>query len=398
MNKENILLVHNYYQIPGGEDTVVANEKKMLEEKGHKVILYTRNNAELQSGIFSKLLLPFVAVFNPRTFFEIRRIIKKEQIDIVHVHNTLTLISPAVFYAACSMGIPVVNTLHNFRLECASADFYRDGKICEDCLKKGAVCALKHKCYRNSFLQTLVNISITGIHRCLGIYRNVYFICLSEFNREKLLELNKKYKNCIDHQKVFVKPNFTFESNETIEKKHSREEGYYLYIGRMEKIKGVYKIIKAFETNGKSIVMIGDGTECEKIRKYIEKKKLQNIRLVGHVDHSRINEYLANAKALIAASQWYETFGMVVIEAYACHVPVIVGDIGNMGDLVVEKETGRKFIYNSVKDLKRVIDEFEKKPISGEAGYQLFCEKYCKEKNCQELKNIYEVMTRKRGQ
>ena len=143
MNKEKILLVHNYYQIPGGEDTVVANEKRMLEEKGHKVILYTRNNAEFQSGIFSKLLLLFVAVFNPRTFFEIRKIIRKEQIDIVHVHNTLTLISPAVFYAACSMGVPVVNTLHNFRLECASADFYRDGKICEDCLKKGAVCALK---------------------------------------------------------------------------------------------------------------------------------------------------------------------------------------------------------------------------------------------------------------
>lgn len=389
MNKENILMVHNYYQIPGGEDTVVENEKRMLEEKGHKVILYTRNNAELQLGIFAKLLLPFVAVFNPRTFFEIRKIIRKEQIDIVHVHNTLSLISPAVFYAACSMGVPVVNTLHNFRLECASADFYRDGKICEDCLKKGAVCALKHKCYRNSFLQTLVNISITGIHRCLGIYRKVYFICLSEFNRERLLELNKKYKNCIDPQKVFVKPNFTFESKINTERKIPKEDGYYLYIGRMEKIKGVYEIIKAFETNGKSIIMIGDGTEYEKLKKYIEKKKLQNIRLLGYVDHSHIGEYLANAKALIAASQWYETFGMVVIEAYACHIPVIVGNIGNIGDLVVDEVTGRKFIYDSVKDLNRVIEEFEGTTMSGEEGYRIYCKKFNEESNYKQLMDIY---------
>lgn len=394
MNREKILLVHNYYQITGGEDTVVANEKKMLENNDHKVILYTRNNAELQSGILAKLLLPFVAVFNPRTFFEIRKIIRKEQIDIVHVHNTLTLISPAVFYAACSMGVPVVNTLHNFRMECASADFYRDGKICEDCLKKGVVCALKHKCYRNSFLQTLVNIGITGIHRCLGIYRKVYFICLSEFNREKLLDLNKKYKNSIDPEKVFVKPNFTFESNINTERKIPKKDSYYLYIGRMEKIKGVYKIIKAFETNGKSIIMIGDGTEYEKLKKYIERKKLQNICLVGYVDHSRINEYLANAKALIAASQWYETFGMVVIEAYASHVPVIVGDIGNIGDLVQDNLTGRKFTYNSVNNLNRVIDEFEQKPISGESGYQLYCEKYNEKSNYEQLRDIYQIVLR----
>ena len=117
--KQNILIVHNYYQIPGGEDTVVANEKKMLEEHGHKAILYSRNNAELkQMSKFRKLFLPITTIFNPRTYKDIKRLIKSENIEIVHVHNTLNLISPAVYYAARAMKVPVVQTVHNFRLVC----------------------------------------------------------------------------------------------------------------------------------------------------------------------------------------------------------------------------------------------------------------------------------------
>ena len=126
--KQNILIVHNYYQIPGGEDTVVANEKKMLEDHGHKVVLYSRNNSELKKmSRLQKLMLPFTTVFNPRTYRDIKRLIKTEQIDIVHVHNTLNLISPSVYYAASAMNVPLVQTVHNFRLLCPGATFYRDG-------------------------------------------------------------------------------------------------------------------------------------------------------------------------------------------------------------------------------------------------------------------------------
>lgn len=136
--KQNILIVHNYYQIPGGEDTVVANEKEMLEEHGHNVVLYSRNNSELKEmATLQKLMLPFTTVFNPRTYRDIKKLIKTEQIDIVHVHNTLNLVSPAVYYAARAMRVPVVQTIHNFHFLCPGATFYRDGHICEDCVSKG---------------------------------------------------------------------------------------------------------------------------------------------------------------------------------------------------------------------------------------------------------------------
>ena len=124
--KQNILIVHNYYQIPGGEDTVVANEKKMLEKHCHKVILYSRNNAELkQMSKFQKVFLPITTVFNPRTYRDIKKLIRDEKIEIVHVHNTLNLVSPAVYYAARRMKVPVVQTIHNFRLLCPGATFYK---------------------------------------------------------------------------------------------------------------------------------------------------------------------------------------------------------------------------------------------------------------------------------
>ena len=136
--KQNILIIHNYYQIPGGEDTVVANEKKMLEKHGHKVILYSRNNAELkQMSKLQKVFLPITTVFNPRTYRDIKKLIRDEKIEIVHVHNTLNLVSPAVYYAARRMKVPVVQTIHNFRLLCPGATFYRDGHICEDCVEYG---------------------------------------------------------------------------------------------------------------------------------------------------------------------------------------------------------------------------------------------------------------------
>lgn len=212
--KFRILQVHNYYQIPGGEDTVVANEKKLLEDHGHTVIQYTRNNDELKEfSKIRKLMFPLTTIFNPKTYRDIKRIIKEKHIDIVHVHNTLSLISPAVYYAALKCGVPVVQTIHNFRLLCPGATFYREGRICEDCVKQGLHCAIRHGCYRGSKVQTLVCVVNTWIHRLIGIYGKINYICLTEFNKEKLLQLKQ-----IKADRVFIKPNFTFDSSITMDK------------------------------------------------------------------------------------------------------------------------------------------------------------------------------------
>ena len=382
--KKRILIVHNYYQILGGEDTVVANEKKMLEEHGHTVFLYTRNNSEINKmNIFRKMFLPFTTIYNPRTAKDIKKIIKEQHIDIIHVHNTLNLISPAVYYVAKKCGIPVVQTVHNFRLLCPKATFYRDGKICEDCVSRGLKCAIKYGCYRNSRLQTLICVISTKIHRLTGIYGKINYICLTEFTKQKLLTLSQ-----IRPQQVFIKPNVVFDFGG-----NAKPEDYFVYVGRLEEIKGINLLFDAFQRIPDiKLKVIGTGDLEETLKRRIENEHLENIDLLGQRNREEVNKVVHNAKALIMCSQWYETFGMVIVEAYSNGVPVIVGNIGNIKELVINGTTGELFDYNSVNQLIEKIRKLSgcNTAEMGYRGYQYYKTHFAPEINYETLLSIYE--------
>lgn len=377
--KQNILIVHNYYQIPGGEDTVVANEKKMLEEHGHKVVFYTRSNNELKSmGLLRKLLLPFTTIYNPRTARDVKRIIKSENIEIVHVHNTHNLISPAVYYAVLSMRIPVVQTIHNFRLLCPGATFYRDGHICEDCVSKGLTCALKHKCYRESFFQTLVCVISTKINRLTGIYGRINYICLTEFNKEKLLQLKE-----INKDKVFVKPNFV---DRKVEIKEERKD-QFVFAGRLDKLKGIDLLLQAWKemgVNAPKLIMCGTGPMESWCKKFVDENQL-NVDIKGFVPNEEALGIISESKALILPTQWYEGFPMTIVEAFSVGTPVICSDLGNCGCVVENDVTGWKF-KNGVNGL---INSISKYSTVYELVNDEFVAKYTKESNYIFLERIY---------
>lgn len=302
--KQNILIVHNYYQIPGGEDTVVENEKRMLEEHGHKVILYTRNNAELKRmSKLRKLFLPVTTVFNPKSYKEIKQLIKKENIEVVHVHNTLNLVSPAVYYAAKAMKVPVVQTIHNFRLLCPGATFYRDGHICEDCVEHGLKCAVKHSCYRGSKAQTLACVLSTWFHRMTGIYGKISYICLTDFNRNKLLELKQ-----VKSDKVFVKPNFVESIGKYIPEDQRKNQ--FVFVGRLDKLKGIDTLFNAWEKLGErapKLIVCGTGPMEEWCKKFLTNHKV-NIEMKGFVSNIEARKLIAISRALILPTRWYEGF------------------------------------------------------------------------------------------
>lgn len=388
INKKKILIVHNYYQIPGGEDTVLANEMRLLEEHGHAVELYIRHNNELnEMSKLRKLGLLFTTIFNCRTYLEVKKLIKEKDIDIVHVHNTLNLISPAVYYAAKCCGVPVVQTVHNFRLLCPGATFYRDGHICEDCLKYNLWCAVKHKCYRKSGLQSFACVINTKIHRMTGIYSWINYICLTEFTRDKLLQLKQ-----IQREKVFVKPNFTYDYGVGID-----VEDYYVFVGRIEEIKGIELLLEAFKMMpDRKLKIIGNGELKKDISEKIENIDIQNVEMLGWQKHEKVQKYIQRAKGLIMCSQWYETFGMVIIEALSCGTPVIVGDIGNIKELVIPGETGEKFTYNSSRSLLEAIERFEagNKKNYRDNAYTFYKDNFAPESNYKKLVGIYETVGR----
>lgn len=380
--KQKILIVHNYYQIPGGEDTVVANEKKLLESHGHEVYLYTRHNKELnQLSKWQKLMLPVNTVFNFQTYKDIRTLIEKERIDIVHVHNTLNLISPSVYYAAISKKKPVVQTIHNFRLLCPGATFFRNGHVCEECLRKGLLCAVKHKCYRDSRVQTLACVISTVIHRCLGIYGKLNYICLTPFNKEKLLSLKQIREN-----KIFVKPNFV-QKAECIHS-HSERKNCYIYVGRLEEIKGIDTLLEAWKHLGETapeLLICGKGPLEEWCKEYIKKEKLTKVQLLGFVPNEQVRKLIGESKALILPTRVYEGFPMTIAESYAMGTPVIGTDLGNTGSLIEPGKTGYKFTLDQAESLAELVQKemptLEKETI----------EKYSEESNYMQLREIYEA-------
>jgi glycosyltransferase involved in cell wall biosynthesis len=392
MKQYRILQVHNFYQIPGGEDVVVRNEKRLLEEHGHKVYTYYRSNAELkEGGRLGKLCVPFTAIYSFKTVREVKKLIKEYQIDIVHVHNTLTMVSPSVFYAAFSCHVPIVQTLHNFRMLCPAGSFFRDNVICEECVQGGLKCAVKHKCYRNSKLQSFVSAAVLKVHRVLGTYRKVNFICLTEFNRNKLLALG----DIVDAKKIFIKPNFTFA--EGIEPSNVPEqEEYYLFAGRVEALKGVDIAIKAFEQiPDRKLYIAGTGPMMDEMQAYVKEHNIQNVKFLGYLQKEDMTEKFYHAKAVIMTSQCYEAFAMTIAEAYSYGVPVIAGRVGNMEGMVQEGVTGVKFTYNSSSDLAEKVKEFEKldRVTLKENAREFYQERLRPEDNYQKLMEIYESIS-----
>lgn len=387
--KENVLIVHNYYRIPGGEDVVVANEKALLEKNGHKVILYSRNNAEAgDHGFIQKIGLAFISIFNIRTYREVCGIIEREKIDVIQVHNTVALISPAVYIAGINHGIPVVQTIHNFRLVCPNGVCYIKDHVCERCLEHGLKASLLYNCYRDSKLQTFVCAMTMKVQRILQTYRAINYICLTEFNKNKLMTLKQ-----IKEENVYIKPNFT-----TIEEKgldfHDRKK-QIIYAGRIEKIKGVDLLLQAWMKLGDKapkLIICGSGDLESWCREYIENNEIENVEMLGQIPNSEVKKLVGESMAMIYPTQWYEGFPMAVAEAYTMGTPIIASDIGNVGNLVDDSISGLKFKSNSVVSLSKAVEKFMEAPIELPQEYLT---KYTAENNYVMLKGIYESVRRK---
>lgn len=352
----NILIVHNHYQIPGGEDQVAAQEAELLRSHGHNVVTYYRDNSELKDfSIGQKLLLPFRTIYNPRTFREIRKCIRENKIDVVHVHNTLMLVSPAVYYAAKKEKVPVVQTIHNFRLLCPGATLYRDDQICEDCLKKGLRCALKHRCYRGSFPQTLCCVLSMKVHRATGIYKRLTYICLTDFNRKKLLHLKG-----LTPEQIFVKPN-AVSAPEALVPELERQDRF-LFAARLEEMKGIRVLLEAWRllgANGPELLICGSGPLDEWSRKFAADNKMTNVRFLGRLHNDQVRRLMATSRALILPTQWYEGFPLSIAESYSMGTPVLVSNLGNGGSLIEQGVTGLKFDPKSPQSIAKAVEKFE---------------------------------------
>lgn len=384
-----ILVVHNKYRFSGGEDSVVFNEINMLKSHGHSVTLYQKENTEIDSYSFlQKLFLPLKTLYSYSSYRDISRIIKREKIDIVHVHNTLPLISFSSYYAAKHADCALVQTIHNFRFLCPNGIFYRDNHICEDCLKSFS-CAIKYNCYRNSKSQTALVALNLWSHRKIGTFHLPdAYIALTDFNRQKLTAL-------LPESKVFVKPNFTPPTDFASQPK-SRD--YFIYVSRLEKNKGFDLLLEVFLGLPKhKLVIVGTGPAEKYIREFILEHHMNNVEVKGFVNHDATLSLLYNAKALLFPTQWYEGFPVVIAESFSVGTPVIGSDLGNTASIIKHGKTGLLFQHNSAKDFLSQITVFLSKSFDfrsmEENCLDSFHNNYSPDQNYQQLMSIYQKIT-----
>lgn len=388
MEKKTVLMVHNFYQVGGGEDSVFENEKKLLLDNGHRVFTYTRTNDELKKSRWKTLALPFTTIWSWKTFFEVRRIIREQGIDIVHCHNTFPLVSPSVYYAARSRKVPVVQAIHNFRLLCPNGLFYRDGKNCEECREANRFLpALRHGCYRGSRIQTAVVAAMLRFHRSIGTYQKISYIFLTDFNRrkfEKLLEINGN--------NVFVKPHFAQKPDISADSRVMKTK--FVFSGRLDENKGILFLLNVWPQLPADweLHIYGDGACREACLKSAEAH--DNIRYFGFRPREEIYADLADAAALLFLSELYEGYPMVLPECFSVGRPVVSTNIGNQGDILAASGGGVTFAPGDAEGFRQALEEVLRNNADYSAKAAAYYERnLTRQRNYQMLADIYEKVT-----
>ena len=341
-----ILQAHNFYQQPGGEDRVFAAEHSLLTSHGHEVTQFSVHNNAVDA--VARVQLAAKTIWNNVTYSSVRRIIKEQSIQLVHAHNTLPLISPAIYYAAAAAEIPVVQTLHNYRLLCPAATFYRNAQVCELCLRKPVKYpAIIHRCYRADAGASAVVAGMLALHELGGTWKSKIhaYITLTDFAKNKFIEAG------FPAAKIAVKPNF-LPADPGV---GSGAGHYVLFVGRLVAEKGLDTLLRAWENHPGLLPLkiAGDGP----LRPEVEARAaaLSNVEYLGLCDSSQVVELMKSALCLVFPSEWYECFPVTLVEAMACGTPAVASAIGSLPDIVQPGINGFLFPLKNVSALAELV-------------------------------------------
>jgi len=377
-----ILFIHNQYQVRGGEDSVLENEIKLLQNNGHEVKLYSVSNHSIRS-IFDKIKVFINVNYSNEQKARISNFIKEYKPDIVHVHNFFPQITPSVFYACSENNIPVVNTLHNFRLICPSALLMHNNKIYENSLKSNAYSTIFDKVYKNSYLGTFAVARMIEYHKKHKTWNKKVdkFIALTNFAKSKFVEFG------LPESKIYVKPNF-LNTKYSLESNVQKRQGA-LFVGRLSEEKGLNTLLNAWDKISINLKIIGGGP----LEELVKKNRNKNIQYLGFLDQERICQEMRKASFLIFPSIWYEGFPMVIIESFANGLPIISSDIGSMSEIIKNNYNGLHFKAGDSNDLidkiKLLISDENKCNQMSNNAYDDFKEHYTDQTNYELLIKLY---------
>ena len=387
-----ILIIHNRYGKFSGEESVIEAEKLLFEENGHDVRLYCRSSEEI-SGIWSKVNAFFSGFYNYRSSSEIKNLLLTFKPEIVHIHNLYPFISPAILNVINRYNIPIAMTVHNYRLICPNGLLFTQGTICQKC-ENGR----EWNCILNNCEGSIAKSSGYALRNIYARKRKLYssnisrFICLTEFQKKKLIQ------NGFNEKKLVVLPNFL---DPNIQKdKEKKINKYIAFSGRINSQKGFDLIIKAMNlirTESKSNNSLPLLAAGHIDLRFIDKFKIpKNIELLGQLSKDKMENFYKNAQFIVFASQSYEGFPIVFLEAMKHKLPVIAPRLGAYPEIIEDRVNGLLFDSGDFKDLAKKIEilSADKNLCNqfGENGYNRLKEKYSSEIHYGYLISIYKQL------
>jgi len=385
-----VILAHNYYgsAAPSGENQVFEDERDLLRRRGNEVLEFGRHSDDIRSmGIFGEVRGALSTPWNPCAARALQRSVDGFRPDVVHVHNTFPLISPAIFHTLKKQAARVL-TVHNYRLFCPAAIPIRAGSVCTECLDTRSVWpAMRYGCYRNSHLSTFPLAFSVALHRSLGTWTKHVdaFIALTEFQRALLVKAG------LPAGRVHVKPNFISDIPDPIP--WVDRGNYAVFVGRLSLEKGVRTLLSAWRSvSGVPLKILGDGPLRVELESQVRTQGI-NAEFLGGVNREEVLAIVRGACLLVVPSECYEGFPMVILEAYACGTPVVASRIGSLAEIVLDGETGLHFEAGDPGSLAQRVHHLAERPDlarrMGMKAHEIFLEKYTAEKNLDMLVGIY---------
>jgi glycosyltransferase involved in cell wall biosynthesis len=338
-----ILMLHNHYLTPGGEDHSTAAEVALLTDSGCQVELLEEDNRRITQ--LGNARTAVRTVWSRESHQRVTDKLRTGNFDILHVQNFFPLWSPSVYYAASRCGVPVVQTLRNYRLLCVTATFFRDNHLCQDCLGRMVPWpGILHGCYRDSRAASAVVASMISAHKLAGTWRKrvQIYVALTEFARNMYIE------GGLAEEKIVVKPNFVHPAPEP----GPGGGGYALFVGRLSPEKGIRTMLEAWKTahNPVPLKIAGDGPDADTVRAAAH--DCPAIQYLGMRSPEEVVALMKKAEFLVFPSEWFEGMPRTVIEAFGVGTPVLASNIGATASMVTPGETGLHFAPGDVADLR----------------------------------------------